>query len=67
MSRQAETFQPESGGSAQLLVVLLAFAWGFNWIGAAIALKEVPPWSLRFAGSGIGAITPLFTRLAPRR
>jgi drug/metabolite transporter (DMT)-like permease len=43
--------------SARLLVVLLAFAWGFNWIGAAIALREVPPWSLRFAGAGIGAAT----------
>jgi drug/metabolite transporter (DMT)-like permease len=43
--------------SAKFLVLLLAFAWGFNWIGAAIALKEVPPWSLRFAGCGIGAAT----------
>lgn len=43
--------------TAKLLVVLLAFAWGFNWIAAAIALREVPPWSLRMAGSGIGAIT----------
>jgi drug/metabolite transporter (DMT)-like permease len=42
-------------GTARMLVVLLAFAWGFNWIAAAIALREVPPWSLRFAGSGIGA------------
>jgi drug/metabolite transporter (DMT)-like permease len=44
-------------GTAKLLVVLLAFAWGFNWIAAAIALPEVPPWSLRFAGSGLGALT----------
>lgn len=44
-------------GSARLLVLLLAFAWGLNWIAAAIALPEVPPWSLRFAGSGIGALT----------
>jgi drug/metabolite transporter (DMT)-like permease len=43
-------------GTAKLLVVLLAFAWGFNWIAAAVALREVPPWSLRFAGAGIGAI-----------
>jgi drug/metabolite transporter (DMT)-like permease len=43
--------------TAKLLVVLLAFAWGFNWIAAAIALHEVTPWSLRFAGSGIGAVT----------
>jgi drug/metabolite transporter (DMT)-like permease len=44
-------------GTAKLLVVLLAFAWGLNWIAAAIALREVSPWSLRVAGSGIGAIT----------
>jgi drug/metabolite transporter (DMT)-like permease len=50
-------------GTAKLLVVLLAFAWGFNWIAAAIALPEVPPWSLRFAGSGLGALT-LFTAAA---
>ncbi len=48
---------PVAAGSAKLLVLLLAFAWGFNWIAAAIALPEVPPWSLRFAGSGIGALT----------
>ncbi len=46
-----------SVAGARLLVVLLAVAWGFNWIGAAIALKEVTPWSLRFAGSGIGMVT----------
>src|SRR3974390_99379 len=44
-------------GTAKLLVVLLAFAWGLNWIAAAIALREVSPWSLRVAGSGIGRIT----------
>ena len=43
--------------TAKLLVVLLAFAWGLNWIAAAIALREVSPWTLRFAGAGIGAIT----------
>lgn len=46
-----------SPSTAKLLVVLLAFAWGLNWIAAAIALREVSPWSLRVAGSGIGAIT----------
>jgi uncharacterized membrane protein len=45
----------EHAATAKLLVVLLAFAWGFNWIAAAEALKEVPPWSFRFAGAGIGA------------
>ena len=43
--------------TAKLLVVLLAFAWGFNWIAAAVALREISPWSLRFAGSAIGAAT----------
>ena len=43
--------------TARILVVLLAFAWGLNWIAAAIALREVSPWSLRVAGSGIGAVT----------
>ncbi|MDP2295921.1 MAG: EamA family transporter [Pseudolabrys sp.] len=44
-------------GTAKLLVLVLAFAWGFNWIAAAIALRDVSPWSLRFAGSGIGTAT----------
>jgi drug/metabolite transporter (DMT)-like permease len=43
--------------TAKVLVVLLAFAWGLNWIAAAVALREVSPWSLRFAGAGIGAAT----------
>lgn len=38
-------------------MLLLAFAWGFNWIAAAVALKDVPPWSLRLIGTGIGAAT----------
>ncbi|MEJ2377088.1 MAG: DMT family transporter [Pseudolabrys sp.] len=42
-------------GTARLLVLLLAFTWGFNWIAAAIALRELSPWALRFAGAGIGA------------
>jgi len=45
----------ESG--AKVLVVLLAFAWGFNWTAVRIALDQIPPWSLRFAGIGIGAAT----------
>ena len=45
----------DAATTAKLLVVLLAFAWGFNWIAAAWALTEVSPWSLRFAGAGIGA------------
>jgi len=47
----------ESISGARALVVLLAFAWGLNWIAARIALDEVPPWSLRFAGLAIGTAT----------
>ncbi len=46
-----------ASSTAKLLVVLLAFAWGLNWTAAAVALHEVTPWSLRFAGAGIGAAT----------
>jgi drug/metabolite transporter (DMT)-like permease len=45
----------DAATTAKLLVVLLAFAWGLNWIAAAVALRELTPWSLRVAGSGIGA------------
>ncbi len=48
---------PDVAGTARMLVVLLAFAWGFNWIAAAVALRELSPWSLRVAGSAIGAAT----------
>src|SRR5262245_41949858 len=47
----------DAATTAKLLVVLLAFAWGLNWIAAAVALGELSPWSLRVAGSAIGAAT----------
>ena len=53
----AKALTADAAAKAKLLVVLLAFAWGFNWIAAAVALREVSPWSLRFAGSSIGAAT----------
>jgi drug/metabolite transporter (DMT)-like permease len=56
----------DSAATARLLVVLLAFAWGLNWIAAAFALREISPWSLRFAGSSIGAVT-LFSAAAITR
>jgi drug/metabolite transporter (DMT)-like permease len=49
--------QADAAATAKLLVVLLAFAWGLNWIAAAVALREISPWSLRVAGSAIGAAT----------
>ena len=50
----------DAASTAKLLVVLLAFAWGLNWIAAAVALRELSPWSLRVAGSAIGAATLFF-------
>ncbi len=47
----------DAAGVAKVLVLLLALAWGLNWIAAAVALREVSPWALRVAGSGIGAAT----------
>ena len=47
----------DAAATAKLLVVLLAFAWGLNWVAAAFALRELSPWSLRVAGSTIGAAT----------
>jgi drug/metabolite transporter (DMT)-like permease len=48
-----------SAGTAKLLVIMLAFAWGLNWTAAAVALREVSPWGLRVVGSGIGVVTLL--------
>ena len=55
--RRPPSHAAETAGGARFLVVLLAFAWGVNWIAAAVALREVSPWSLRVAGSGIGVVT----------
>jgi drug/metabolite transporter (DMT)-like permease len=48
--------KPQAATGARLLMVMLALSWGLNWIAAAFALKEVPPWSLRFISTGIGAL-----------
>jgi len=56
----------DGAATARLLVVLLGFAWGFNWIAAAFALREISPWSLRLVGSSIGAVT-LFAAAAITR
>jgi drug/metabolite transporter (DMT)-like permease len=47
----------EVTGRDRLLVFLLAFAWGGNWIAVAIGVHGEAPWSLRFLGSGLGALT----------
>jgi len=40
---------------ARLLVVLMGFAWGFNWIATRIILQSLTPWTLRAVGVGLGA------------
>jgi drug/metabolite transporter (DMT)-like permease len=55
MNQSKALADKDIAATAKLLVVLLAFAWGLNWIAAA--LREISPWSLRVAGSGIGAAT----------
>jgi drug/metabolite transporter (DMT)-like permease len=47
----------EVTGRDRLLVFLLAFAWGGNWIAVAIGVHGEPPWSLRFLGASLGALT----------
>jgi drug/metabolite transporter (DMT)-like permease len=47
----------EVTGRDRLLVSLLAFAWGGNWISVAVGVHGEPPWSLRFLGSSLGALT----------
>ncbi|HZP76951.1 MAG TPA: DMT family transporter [Pseudolabrys sp.] len=56
-SAPAKTAETGGTGGARALVLLLGLAWGFNWIAAAIAIPETPPWSLRFAGLTIGSAT----------
>jgi drug/metabolite transporter (DMT)-like permease len=38
-------------------MLLLSFSWGLNWVASATALKEIPPWSLRFSALTIGTAT----------
>lgn len=42
---------------AKLLVVLMALAWGVNWIATRVVVEALQPWGMRFAGIGLGALT----------
>jgi drug/metabolite transporter (DMT)-like permease len=42
---------------AKLMLVLLSLAWGLAWVAVRIGLEELSPWSLRFIGYSIGALT----------
>ena len=43
--------------TAKLLVVVMGFAWGFNWIATRIILSALPPWTMRTLGIGLGDLT----------
>jgi len=47
----------DTTGRAKLLVVIMGFAWGFNWIAARIILTVLPPWTMRAVGIGLGDLT----------
>jgi drug/metabolite transporter (DMT)-like permease len=52
------TAQPQSAATtAKLLVVVMGFAWGFNWIATRIILSALPPWTMRTLGIGLGDLT----------
>lgn len=49
------TATPRSAATtAKLLVVVMGFAWGFNWIATRIILSALPPWTMRTLGIGLG-------------
>jgi drug/metabolite transporter (DMT)-like permease len=43
-----------AAATAKLLVVVMGFAWGFNWIATRIILTALPPWTMRTLGIGLG-------------
>ena len=53
----------EVTGRDRMLVFLLSFAWGGQWIAGAIALHGATPWTLRFIGSSLGAATLIVAAL----
>lgn len=52
-----EAPRSDSAGTAKLLLILLALAWGINWPVMKLALNEVTPWTLRIVGYGIGTLS----------
>lgn len=39
-----------------LLIPLLGLAWGLNWPAVRLCLDEIPPWTLRTVGLGLGGL-----------
>ncbi len=55
----------DAPSGARLLVLLMGFGWGFNWIAARFILEALHPWALRVVGIGLGTLT-LFAAAAVR-
>jgi len=43
--------------AAKLMVLVVALAWGLNWVAARVILTVLPPWTLRAVGIGLGMLT----------
>jgi drug/metabolite transporter (DMT)-like permease len=46
-----------AASSAKWLVVVMGFAWGFNWVATRFILEALPPWTMRTIGIGLGTLT----------
>lgn len=49
--------KPDQVRTATLLLVALSFCWGLAWPAMRIGLDQLSPWTLRFFGYSIGALT----------
>jgi drug/metabolite transporter (DMT)-like permease len=47
----------DPAAGARLLVVMMGFAWGLNWVAARFILEALPPWTMRAIGIGLGTLT----------
>jgi drug/metabolite transporter (DMT)-like permease len=64
----SEIDQRGSGeGAAKLMLVVLSVAWGVTWPMMKIALREIPPFSMRLATTGLGALALLAVIMLQRR
>lgn len=62
--RDTESARGTAG--AKLLVVVMGFAWGFNWVATRIILQSLPPWTMRTLGVGLGALVLVTAALVAR-
>jgi len=53
--------------AAKLMLVVLSLAWGITWPAMRIALRELPPFSMRTVSLGLGALVLLIVVALQRR